>query len=141
MEADIGIIKDALLKALKLRPPVFESDLPGRSKVSELEDYLLSTAWLRAELEEALHWVDLLMANIKAQVEEITGYEVLLPAKSRDRITQQDIVAAKRRTVPEVFEMGAEVKQLRVSIVRQIDRFEHEAQWVISRAYTMVSGS
>lgn len=135
-------IKAALATALPMRPPKWEKDDPprGPEKVELLENYLLDSAYARAELEEALHWLDSLVAHFVGQVEQITGYEALLPSKPSSRITQQDVNAAKRKVSPTIFDAGAEARQLRTSVERQIKRFEFEEQWVLSRAYTMISG-
>jgi hypothetical protein len=101
---------------------------------------LLETAYLGAELEEALFWLDGLVAHFTEKIDRMTGYEVALPRKPKDRLTQADITAAKRTVDPTSFDAGAEAKQLRASALRQIDRFRFEAQWTISRAYTMLSG-
>jgi hypothetical protein len=138
-------IREVLVRALALRPPRFETNggppVGASAKVAALEDYLLDSAVLGAELEEALHWCDVLTNQFAKQIENMTGYEVALPRKSRDRITQADIAAAKRVVDPVAFEIGADMKRLHVSLVRQIDRLRHEHQWVVSRAYTFITGS
>lgn len=146
VDMDVEDIKAALHTALPMRPPRFRPEEgaiapSGGQKAAALEDYLLESAFVRAELEEALHWLDSLVAHFKAQVEQMTGYEALLPRKPQDRITQTDINTAKRGLNPVIFDAGAEAKQLRASVLRQIERFEFEAQWVVSRAYSMISGS
>lgn len=143
---DMEDIKGVLHTALPMRPPRFtpaEGAIApsGGQKAAALEDYLLESAFVRAELEEALHWLDSLMAHFKSKIEQMTGYEALLPRKPQDRITQADINTAKRGLDPTTFDAGSEVKQLRASVLRQIERFEFEAQWVVSRAYSMISGS
>lgn len=141
MKADIEEIKQAVHDAVKVRPPTNDDErLPPQAKVSLFEDYLLRSAWMRAELEECVFWLDATIAQLKATVESMTGYEALLPRKPQDRITQADINAAKAKVDPPTFEAGAEAKHLRAHALRQITRFEFEAQWVISRAYTMISG-
>lgn len=140
---DIEDIKGALNRALQLRPPKWDprEPSPPREKVAKLEDYLLESAYAAAELEESLHWLNSLVAHFTAKVEQITGYEVALPRKPRDRITQADINTAKRTVDPVTFDAGAEVRQLIESTRRQIERLRFEEQWVISRAYSMISGS
>jgi len=140
VEADIDQIRQAVHDAVKLRPPKFEEGEHPRNKVTAFEDYLLQSAWTRAELEECVFWLDATIAQLKAKVEQMTGYEALLPRKPQDRITQADIVTAKQKMDGPTFEAGAEAKHLREHARRQIARFEFEAQWVISRAYTMISG-
>jgi hypothetical protein len=139
---DIDEIKAAINDALPLRPPKWDKlDPPHpREKIELLEDYLLRSAYAQAELEEALHWLTGLVEHFKDKVAAIEGYEVALPNKRGDRLTQADINAAKRTVSPEVFECGAEARLLRETVLRQIERFRFEAQWVASRAYSMISG-
>lgn len=134
-------IKGALATAVAMRPPKFDEALPAARKVAELTDYLLESAFMQAELEEALFWLDRLVAEMQAKVEQISGYEAVLPAKRSERITKEDVLRAKRTIDPVTFEAGAEAKALRVSVLRQIDRFRFEAgNGPVSRAYTMISG-
>ncbi len=134
-------IKSAVMTAVELRPPKFEQGTAPRTKIEALEDYLLGAAHAQAELEEALFYIDGVITQMAKTVEDMTGWEALLPPKPRDRITKEDIARAKRLTEPVVFELGAEMKQLRGAALRQIDKLRFESQWVISRAYSMVSGS
>lgn len=139
-ELDIEQIKATVNAAVGLRPPRFPDGESPRVKVSALEDYLLESAWHAAELEEALHYLTATVAALKAQVEQLDGYEVALPRKAQDRITQTDIMTAKRAVAPAVFDAGAEAKQLTETTRRQIERLRFEEQWIISRAYSMISG-
>jgi hypothetical protein len=133
-------IEQALSGALVMRPPKFGPDVAPAVKISALEDYLLASAWQHAELEEALHWAAALVEHLRLAIERMTGFEVALPAGKRaDRITDRDVLAAKRALDPATFEAGARAKALRESIARQIARFEYETG-VISRAYTLISG-
>lgn len=134
-------IKGTLLLALKMRSPKFEVGTPVGDKVKSIEDYLLESAFMQGELEECLHWLDWTIAELKNKIETMTGYEAALPRKPQGRITGADVLAAKRRVDPPTFEAGTEAKQLRTSVVRQIDRFRFEAgQGPISRSYTVISG-
>lgn len=137
---DIEAIEAALSVALPLRPPRFGPDDAARLKVGRLEDYLLESAYAHAELEEALHWLEALVGELKARVEEMTGWQVALPSGKRgERATQQDVLRAKRQLDPVTFDAGARARQLRESVRRQIARFEFEER-VVSRAYTLISG-
>jgi hypothetical protein len=137
-------IRASLSTALPMRPPKWDTEddlpLPRPAKVEQLENYLLESAYMRAELEEALFWTNALIKQFTSQIEEMTGYEVALPPKARDRITQADINRAKRTVNPAPFQLGSEMKEARDALLRQIDRFIFEEQWVISRAYTLISG-
>lgn len=134
-------IRAALAAALVLRPPKFEPGTPVPEKVSSLADYLLDSAYAQAELEECYHYLNYTIELLREKVEHMTGYEVALPRKPQDRITQADILSAKRTVDAPTFSAGAEAKQLRESVKRQIDRFRFEAgQGPISRAYTLITG-
>lgn len=138
---DADEIKAAVNLALPLRPPTFEEQLPPARKIAELEEYLMSSAFAQAELEEALHWIELLVQHFKDKIEDMRGYEACLPPKQRERLTKDDILRAKRMADPITFELGTEMRQLRATALRQIDRLRFEAQFVISRAYTFIAGS
>lgn len=144
VDLDIEDIKGFLHNAVRLRPPRFEygetDATPPREKIEALENYLMESAYAAAELEECLHWLSAVVAHFKRVIENLTGYEAALPGKSRDRLTQADINRAKRIVDPASFDAGAEARHLQESCLRQIERLRFEEQWVISRAYTMISG-
>ena len=129
--------------ALSLRAPKWEQNngrVAPATKIAALEDYLLESAYCAADLEEALWWLDGRLNDFQRQIDQMTGYEVALPRKTRDRITKDDILHAKRIIDPATFDAGAEAKLLRQTILRQIERLRFEEQWVVSRAYSMISG-
>lgn len=136
---DLDSIRAVIAEAVTMRPPKFEEGMAPSAKVGALEDSMMGSAYMHAELEEALHWLDHTIARLKQQIEQMTGYEVALPRKPRDRITQADVLRAKRTVDRPTFDAGAEAKQLRESILRQIGRFEWESV-VLSRVYTLLSG-
>lgn len=133
-------IEAVLAAALPLRVPRFPPDERPRTKVSALEDYMLTLAYHHGELEEALHWLDAVIARLSEKIGAMTGFEAALPSKPRDRITEADRNSAKRRLDPATFAAGARAKELRTSVLRQIARFEFD-QTVVSRAYSLISGS
>lgn len=138
---DLEAIRAALHTALPLRPPRWADDpgISGRVKVEKLEDYMLEAAWHHAELEEALHWLNAAHARFADEIEQLTGYETMLPRKPRDRLTQADTLAAKRMVAPATFSASKEVVQIRESVLRQIARFEFEKD-TMSRAYSLIAG-
>lgn len=139
---NIEEIETALGGALKLRPPQRDKAMDeSRSQfVSRMEDYLLESAYAHAELEEALHYLLFAREKLREELEEVTGWEQHLPRKPADRITEADRNRAKALMYPQLFADGKQARMLIDSVKRQIDRFEWESQWVISRAYTMISG-
>lgn len=134
-----------LARAMRARPPKFPTNsdrpTPPAVKVSALEEYLFETAYLGAELEEVLFALEGLVTYFADQIDRMTGYEMALPRKPKDRITQADITTAKRTTDPVSFDAAAEAKAMRGGVQRQIERFRFEAQYVVSRGYSMISGS
>lgn len=137
-------IHKALGGALAMRPPVFrrngDTPVQPKVKIEAFENYLLESAYVAADLEEAIFWLEGVVTETAERIEKITGYEPALPRKTRDRITQADVLGAKRVVDPEAFDLASDAKQLRASVLRQIDRLRFEEQWVVSRAYTMVTG-
>lgn len=134
-------IRDVLARALPMRPPTFsDGTLPASRKIETLGDYLLESAYMQAELEEAYHYLSFTVETLKAKVERMEGWEAALPSGS-GRPSQAAVLTAKRIVDPATFEAGAEARQLRDSVKRQIDRFRFEAgQGPISRAYTLITG-
>lgn len=135
----VAEIEAALARALPMRTPRFDPDTPPRAKISALEDYLMDAAYINGELYEAAHWLNLLVDDYKTQIEQMDGYEVAL-GKQPARATQAEILIAKRKMNPSVFEVATHARQLRDSILAQITRFAGEEK-VISRAYTLISGT
>lgn len=133
-------IRAALATALALKPPRWTEDTPPAVKIGLIETYLMESAYSGAELEEAVHYLDFTMAQLRQKIEQITGYEAVLPSKAADRITKADVIAAKRTLDPVTFDAGAEARQIRESLVRQLDRYEREAKGY-SRLYTVITGS
>lgn len=139
---DAELIKATLATSLAMRPPKWDPEDPpgGAEKVGRLEDYMLQAAWMHAELEECLHNISAAIKLLQKQVDEINGWQVGLPSgTTASRATKAEVLTAKRQLEPDTFDAGAEAKQLRESIYRQINRFEHE-EVVLSRAYTLISG-
>jgi hypothetical protein len=142
---NIEEINRALGMALAMRPPRWAPNgatpVGASHKVSQLEDYLMESAYVAADLEEAIFWLEGAIAESGEKIERMTGYEVALPRKTRDRLTQADVLNAKRTVDPDTFGIHDDAKRLRASILRQIERLRFEEQWVISRAYSLISGS
>lgn len=132
-------IRDVLARALPMRSPTFPEDTPGGAKVPVLEDYMLAVAEINGELVEARHWLRLLIDSLGDQWKNLQGWEVAL-RKARNRATKEDIHAAKVQVAPSLYEAGREARTLKSSVDDQIARFEREER-VVSRAYTMVTGS
>jgi hypothetical protein len=135
-------IRQTIADALPLRVPRFATDTPTRERVSALEDYLLTSAYQLGALVEARHWLRLLEDRLSREVDLLQGWEAMLPSKgAKATYTKTEIAAAKRASAPQLFAAGRECRQLRGSVDDQIERFKFEDQFVISRAYSIISGS
>lgn len=132
-------IRGALARALPMRSPIFAEDMRPAAKVPVLEEYMLAVAEINGELVEARHWLRLLAETLADEWEHLAGWEVAL-RKPRARATKTDINAAKVQVAPQLFSAGREARKLRESVDDQIERFEREER-VVSRAYTMITGS
>lgn len=133
-------IEAVVQRAVAMRPPRPREDYPPSQKIADMEDYLLESAFVHAELEEALHDLSALVKHFQGVIDRITGWEVALPnGKRGDRVTQADENRAKRQIDPTSFDAGGRARELRDTVYRQTARFEYEAK-VISRAYTLITG-
>lgn len=134
---ELAEIRRRLESALPLRIPQFDPNTPPREKISKLEDYILTCAYHRGELEEALHWCLEAGKKLRAQWDDIQGYEVGLPT----RPTKEQIDLSKRHVAPQIWAGLDEARTLTESIKRQISRLGGSDYDAASRAYTMLSGS
>lgn len=134
---DLAEIRRRLESALPLRIPQFDPNTPPREKISRLEDYILKCAYHRGELEEALHWCLEAGKRLRAEWDQVQGYEVGLPS----RPTKEQIDQSKRMISPNVWKGLDEARTLTESIKRQIARLGGSDYDAASRAYTMLSGS
>lgn len=136
----IDEIDEIVSRAIELRPPRPRENYPPSERVADIEDYLLESAFVHAELEEALVYLSKLVKHFKSVIDDMTGWEVALPnGKRGDRVTQADELRAKRKIDPASFDAGAHARELRDTVYRQTARFEYEAK-VLSRVYTLITG-
>jgi hypothetical protein len=134
-------IQQTIADALPMRVPHFDADTPPRERVSKLEDYLLASAEQRGALIEARHWLRELEDNLRDQIDSLQGWQAMLQGSPRKVRTKTEIQQAKQAAAPALFSAGRVARKLRGSVDDQIDRFAFEDQFVISRAYSMISGS
>jgi hypothetical protein len=122
-------IRATIEKSLPLRIPMFDPDTHPRVKMSALEDYILRTAHMRGELEEALHWAIEIGKQLRLDWDNHYGH-------------QAQVIDAKRRTgAGPVWDGMQEAKALVESLERQIRRLGGSDYDAASRAYTLMSGS
>lgn len=134
-------IRTVLSEALIMRVPRFAPDDLPKSRVSALEDYLLASAYQRGALIEARHWLRGLEEKLRQEIAELLGWQAMLPGVTSKAATKAEVQAAKESCAPALFAADRETRKLRGSVDDQIDRLAFEDQFVISRAYSMVSGS
>lgn len=138
---NLADIRQRLLDALPLRIPRFDPNESPRKKSEELEAYILTTAWQRGELEEALHWAWEAQKLVREQWNEIEGWEPFLPTGRRvGDATKEQVAAAKRHVNSEVSDGLSSANKLVEGLGRQIRRLELDYE-AASRAYTLMSGS
>lgn len=130
----VGEIQARLAAAMPLRIPMFNPSDPPQAKVSALEDYLRTTAYHRAELEEALHWGWEARKLLERQWTDVDGWQAMAGSKA----TGPQIDSAKRVCAPDVWAGIQDVKILLASLERQIKRLEKDGD-AASRSYTMLT--
>lgn len=131
-------IRAVLERALPVKVPLFNPEDPPQAKIRSLSDYILKTAEVRAELEQALHWCLEAGKLLRDEWDGIEGWEVALPrgaSRTKDTVNE-----AKRTVRPDLWPGMQEAKSLSESLGRQIRRLELDFQ-AVSRAYSLLSGS
>lgn len=134
---DLAQIRSRLESSLTVRIPQFDPNATPREKVDKLQDHILTCAYHRAELEEALHWCLEAGKKLRAQWDGLQGYEVSLGS----RPTKDQVEAAKRELAPNTYLGLQEARGLVESLKRQITRLGGSDYDAASRVYTMLSGS
>jgi hypothetical protein len=134
-------IRGVLAEAMAMRTPRKFTEQAPKERVGALEDYLLESAYQRGALIEARHWLRELEDRLRQEADELQGWQAMLAGSATKVRTKAEIQAAKETAAPALFAAGREARKLRGSVDDQIDRFAFEDQFVISRAYSMISGS
>lgn len=118
----------------------FDPPKPARlnpaTRVESYEDFIVKAATYRGELEENLLSLQEGIKSLEDRWDEVEGWETL----AGDRPAQKDIVAAKRKLKPELYDGIREGKWLADKIRVQIRRLEQD-EGAASRLYTMLTGS
>lgn len=124
---------EALTTSITLRVPVFEEGTMTRSKIDQLESYLLLSAFQQGQLAEAR-----LVACDELRVKR-KRWRDLSPAPGVRARTKDEREEGKRRVQPE---LAAEIDELEEEIERlneEFNRLEGDATKV-SRAHTFITG-
>lgn len=135
-------IKELLYTAAKLVVPSFrpkdgEEPPRPREKASMLEDHMILCARWLMKLEEARLFMYDATRVLEDQWDAIEGYEVAMGKEK----TQKAVVEAKRKLRPELYDGVRTGKALIARLSDQIRRIERDQEVVVSRVFTMISGS
>lgn len=140
---DLEQIRQILERVLKLRVPRFTDDVGPRERANRMGDYLMESAYANGDLIEARHALREAERHLADLLRKLEGWEAMLRivGNTSGRPTKTQVSEAKRLTAPHIFDAHAEARLLRGSVDDQIERLKFEAQFVISRAYTIISGN
>lgn len=131
-------ISEYLTTASRLRIPKLDPNTHPGAKISALEEYMLTVAYHRGDLEEAIGWVLEARHTARRRLDDVQGWEVNL-SRGAQR-TQEQVLEAKRRIAPEAFEVLRDADALLKRLERQVRRLEHDHD-AVSRAFTFITGS
>lgn len=132
-------IREVLERSLPLRIPLIDPTSASRERIEALEDYILKTAHMRGDLEEAFHWCVEAGKLLRLEWDGLQGYENALPRKTT--YTKEQVDRAKRTVRPDLWTALQDARTLAVALERQIKRFGGSDYEAASRAYTMLTGS
>lgn len=130
-------VRERLDKAMPLRVPLWDPNMNPKERIEGLTDHLLTCAYHRAELEEALHWTVEAGKTLRAQWDGVQGHEAMVRGS---RPTKDQLDAAKRTIAPDTWAALDECRTLVESLRRQITRLGGTDYDAVSRAYTLMSG-
>ncbi|MDP3985066.1 MAG: hypothetical protein Q8Q52_08725 [Acidimicrobiia bacterium] len=120
-----------------LRAPRGEGSLNARRKIDILEDHLILISRWRAQLEEAMLYMQAATKTLEDKWDQIEGWETM---RADGEKSQKSIVEAKRKVRPELYDGIREAKWLADKLGRQIRRLERDEEYTVSRAYTLITG-
>lgn len=126
--------RERLDVAAKLRMPRLTRQQGDTERLNLLEDYMLETAYHRAELIEARFEVHEQLRTLKDEWDHLDGWQALKRTK-----TETAVADAKRQLRPELYDGIKKAEWLIARLTEQIDRLDREAT-ICSRAYTFATG-
>jgi hypothetical protein len=128
-----------IYRGSQVRGPVFsmaDEPVSPRSKIEQLEDYILITARWRAHLQEAeLHATERLK-ELRKKWETMQGWEQY---RRKGEKTKASVDDAKRQADPALWGEIQDYEWLVESAMRQVRRLEHDYE-AASRTYTTITG-
>lgn len=139
-EDELAAVEQKLRVASQLRVPVFDRQARPRYSMSalaeELAEYMLLSAFQAGELHEAR--LDL-RADLESDLrtwEQLEGWE-----SYRQGRTDSSREEAKKVMEPELWARIARLKWLINQLTDGMDRLNRDAEKVVSRAYTILTGT
>jgi hypothetical protein len=126
--------RERLDAAAQLRMPRLTRQQGTRERLDLLEDYMLETAWHRAELIEARLQVHEQLHTLKDSWDHLDGWQALKRTK-----TETAVEDAKRQVNPKLYDGIKDAEWLIARLSEQVDRLDREAT-ICSRAYTFATG-
>lgn len=131
---NIDEIREIVARAAELRVPR-PGEAPAAEKASQLEDFMLSAAYSRGDLEQARIDLDDALSGLRGRWEAIEGWEMA----AGSRPSKDDIRRAKARIDPTLSEALQEAERMLAQIDRQVRRLERD-EATASRAYSLMTG-
>jgi hypothetical protein len=134
-------VRTLLFTAAKLRMPRFgENDTTGM-RVEKLENYLLTMAVTRGDLEEGRLYIQQTLRTLQLKWDTLQGWEIHAPAAGKAR-TKVAIREAKALTDPALHDALQECVWLIARLTEQINRLSKMGDdQVASRIYTLIAGA
>ncbi len=135
---DIDHCKRLLHLHARLRMPTFTADDTGSFKVDKIENYMGDLAVARGDLEEARLWADHIRHALDDEWNKIDGWQQHV--SKPNSATGPQIIEAKRRIKPDIYDAIREAKWVVAKLTDQIKRLEKDEENA-SRRYTLLTGS
>lgn len=126
-----------LTTATQLRIPKLDPNSNPGLKIAALEEYMLTIAYHRGDLEEAIGWVLEAKHDARRDLDNVQGWEAAIP-KQAER-TKERVLAEKARINPKAASVLKAADYYLTRLERQVRRLELDHQ-AVSRAYTLVTG-
>lgn len=137
---ELEAIREKLRVASQLRVPVFdrraEPRYSLRSLSEELAEYMLLSAFQAGELHEARLGLRADLEELLREWEQLEGWEWLRQGK-----TDSSREEAKKQHDPELWAKISAVRWLVNQLTDEMDRLNRDAEKVVSRAYTLLTGT
>lgn len=138
--AELEEIREKLRVASQLRVPVFDRKAQPRYSLralsEELAEYMLLSSFQAGELHEARLGLRADLEELLREWEQLEGWEMY-----RQGRTDSSREEAKKQAEPELWANISAVKWLVNQLTDEMDRLNHDAEKVVSRAYTILTGT